>query len=59
MMDTQLNRQCLEVLHAKTVKEFVRISGQVARSMGFQTMGALVVTDHSFQHSGIRSLEFT
>ncbi len=28
MMDTQLNRQCLEVLHAKTVKEFVRISAE-------------------------------
>ncbi len=26
MMDTQLNRQCLEILHARTVKEFVRIS---------------------------------
>ena len=46
-MDTQLNRQCLEVLHAKTVKDFVRISGQVAESMGFHTMAALVVTDHS------------
>ena len=46
-MDTLLNRQCLEVLHAKTVKDFVQISGQVAKSMGFHSMGALVVTDHS------------
>ncbi len=47
MMDTQLNRQCLEVLHAKTVKDFVRISGEFAESMGFHTMAAMVVTDHS------------
>ena len=47
MMDTQLNRQCLEVLHAKTVKDFVRISGEFGKLMGFHTMGSLVVTDHS------------
>ena len=47
MMDTQLNRQCLEVLHAKTVNDFVRISGDFGQSMGFHTMAALVVTDHS------------
>lgn len=46
-METQLNRRCLEVLHAKTVKEFVRISAEFGQSMGFHTMGAIVVTDHS------------
>ena len=46
-METQLSRQCLEVLHAKTVKDFVRISGEFGRSMGFHTMGAMVITDHS------------
>ncbi len=46
-METQLNRQCLEVLHAKTVKDFVRISAEFGQSMGFHTMAAMVVTDHS------------
>ena len=46
-METQLHRQCLEVLHAKTVKDFVRISGELGQSMGFHTMAAMVVTDHS------------
>jgi len=45
-METQLSRQCLEVLHAKTVKDFVRISGEFGQSMGFHTMAAMVVTDH-------------
>ncbi len=47
MMDTQLNRKCLEVLHAKTVKEFVRISAEFGQSLGFHTMGSMVVIDHS------------
>jgi DNA-binding CsgD family transcriptional regulator len=55
-MDTQLTRQCLEVLHATTVKEFVRISAEVAHSMGFRTMGALVVTDHSPNLSEFQSV---
>ena len=46
-METQLRRQCLEVLHAKTVKDFVRISAAFAQSMGFHTLGAIVVTDHT------------
>ena len=46
-METQLNRQCLEVLHAKTVKDFVRISAEFGQSMGFHTMGGMVITDHS------------
>jgi len=56
MMDTLLNRQCLEVLHAKTVKDFVRISAEVAQSMGFHTMAALVVTDHSPHLSEFQSV---
>jgi DNA-binding CsgD family transcriptional regulator len=47
MMNTQLNRQCLEVLHATTVKDFVTISAEVGHSMGFRTMAAMVVIDHS------------
>ena len=56
MMDTQLNRQCLEVLHAKSVKDFVRISGEFGQSMGFHTMAAMVVTDHSPSLSEFQSV---
>ena len=55
-METQLSRQCLEVLHAKTVKDFVRISGEFGRSMGFHTMGAMVITDHSPHLSETQSI---
>lgn len=47
MIDTQLHRQCLEVLHVKTVMEFVSISAKFGQSMGFHTMAAMIVTDHS------------
>jgi DNA-binding CsgD family transcriptional regulator len=56
MMDTQLNRQCLEVLHAKSVKDFVRISGEFGQSLGFHTMGSMVVTDHTPSLSEFRSV---
>jgi DNA-binding CsgD family transcriptional regulator len=56
MIGTQLHRKCLEVLHAKTVAEFVRVSGQVAQSMGFHSMGALIVVDHAPCFSEFRSV---
>jgi len=56
MIDTQLHRQCLEILHAKTVKDFVRISGKMAQSMGFHSMGALIVIDHTATFSEFRSV---
>lgn len=56
MMDTQLHRQCLEVLHAKTVKDFVRISAAFGQSMGFHTMAAMVVQDHSPHLSEFQSV---
>jgi DNA-binding CsgD family transcriptional regulator len=56
MIDTQLHRQCLEVLHARTVKDFVRITGQMAQSMGFHSMGALIVIDHTATFSEFRSV---
>ena len=55
-MNTQLNRACLEVLHAKTVKDFVRMSAEFGRTMGFHTMGAVVVTDHSPNFSEFQSV---
>jgi DNA-binding CsgD family transcriptional regulator len=53
-METRLSRQCLEVLHAKTVKDFVRISGEFGQSMGFHTMAAMVVTDHAPSFSEVQ-----
>jgi DNA-binding CsgD family transcriptional regulator len=55
-METRLSRQCLEVLHAKTVKDFVRISGEFGQSMGFHTMAAMVVTDHAPSFSEFQSV---
>ncbi len=56
MMDTQLNRQCLEVLHAKTVKEFVRLSAEFGQSMGFHTMAAMVISDHAPDFTEVQSV---
>jgi len=55
-MHTQLQRQCLEVLHAKSVKEFVRISGEFGRSMGFHSMGAILATMHAPGLTEVRSV---
>jgi DNA-binding CsgD family transcriptional regulator len=47
MLDAQLNLRCLEVLHAKTVSEYKRLNVDFVRSLGFHTVAATVVTDHS------------
>ncbi len=46
-MDTQLNRKCLEVLHASTVRDFSKQLVAFAQNLGFGTVAATVVTDHS------------
>ena len=46
-MDTLLNRKCLEVLHASSVKDFSRQLVSFAQDLGFGTVSATVVTDHS------------
>lgn len=56
MLGTQLNRHCLEILHAQTVQDFVRISAQFGQSIGFHTMAAMVVTDHSPYLSEFRTV---
>lgn len=56
MLNTQFHRQCLEVLHAETAKEYVRISGEFGQSMGFHTMASMVVTDHSASFSEFQSI---
>ena len=58
-METRLHRQCLEVLHARTVKDFVRISAEFGRSMGCQSMAAMVVTTHAPGLTEVRSVTST
>ena len=47
MLDAQLNRRCLEVLHAKTVAEYKRLNVEFVQALGFHTVAATVITDHS------------
>ncbi len=46
-MDTEFNRRCLEVLHARSVKEFSQRLVAFIHSVGLGTVGATVITDHS------------
>ncbi len=46
-VDAQLNRRCLEVLHATTVKEFTRVNVEFVHAIGFRTVATTVITDHS------------
>ena len=46
-METQLNRQCLEVLHAGTIEEFVRTTAKFGESMECHSMASMVVMVHS------------
>jgi len=47
MLSTQLRNRCLEVLHARSVPEFKRINVEFVQAMGFHTVAATVITDHS------------
>ncbi len=58
-METRLHRQCLDVLHAKTVEDFARISAEFGDSTGFQSMAALVATVHSPGLAKVRSVTST
>jgi DNA-binding CsgD family transcriptional regulator len=46
-MDAQLNRKCLEILHAGSVKEFSQHLVDFTHSLNLHTVAATVVTDHS------------
>jgi DNA-binding CsgD family transcriptional regulator len=46
-MDSLHNRKCLEVLHVSTVKDFTSRIVEFAQSLGFGTIAATVITDHS------------
>ena len=55
-MDTSLNRQCLDMLHAASVKEFLRVASDFVRSIGFHTVAATVVTDHGSSLTEFQSI---
>ena len=46
-MEIQLNRRCLEVLHAETFEDYLRINVDFVRAVGGRTVAATVITDHS------------
>lgn len=46
-METKLNRKCLEVLHAGSVKEFSHHLVDYIYSLDLHTVAATVITDHS------------
>jgi len=46
-MGSVFNRKCLEVLHAGSVKDFERQIVDFAQGLGFDTVAATVITDHS------------
>lgn len=47
MMDSLFNRKCLEVLHASSVRDFTKQIVGFAQDLGFDTVAATVITDHS------------
>jgi len=47
MMHSQLHQKCIEVLHARSVKEYLRLNIEFVQSLGFHTIAATVITDHS------------
>lgn len=47
MTETRHDRRCLEVLHATSVKDFTSQIVSFAQGLGFETVGAMVITNHS------------
>ncbi len=58
-MDTLLHRQCLELLRAETVEDFVGISAEFGRSMGSHSMDALAARMHSPEPAEVHSVTDT
>ena len=47
MTDSLFNRKCLEMLHAGSVKDFYKLLVNFSQDLGFGTVAAMVITDHS------------
>lgn len=46
-MHAQLREKCIAVLHSRSVKEYLRLNVEFVQSLGFHTIAATVITDHS------------
>lgn len=46
-MHSRFTQQCLEMLHVASVKEFTKRLIDCTQSFGFETVAAMVITDHS------------
>jgi DNA-binding CsgD family transcriptional regulator len=46
-MDSVFSRKCLDVLHARSVMDFTKQIVSFAQELGFDTVGAAVITEHS------------
>ena len=47
MADTRHDKRCLDVLHAASVKDFSKQIVDFVQHLGFNTVGALIVVEHS------------
>lgn len=52
----QLRQKCIEVLHARSVKEFLRLNVEFVQSLGFHTVATTVITDHSSELTTFQSV---
>ena len=55
-METQMNRRCLDLLHASSVSEFKRLNVEFIHSLGFRTISATVITDHASSLTDFQSV---
>jgi DNA-binding CsgD family transcriptional regulator len=55
-METLMNRRCLDVLHASSVREFTRLNVEFIHDLGFQTISATVITDHASSLTDFQSV---
>jgi DNA-binding CsgD family transcriptional regulator len=55
-MHAQLQQKCIEVLHARSVKDFLRLNVEFVQSLGFHTIAATVITDHSPELTAFQSV---
>jgi len=56
IIETQHDRRCLEILHSNTPYEYKKLVGQFVNTLGFDTFGCTVITDHSAGLTEFQSL---
>ena len=54
--ETLHERRCLEILHSESVAEFSKLLGRFTNSVGFDSFGTTVITDHSSGMTEFQSL---